>query len=109
MEQHLNLWDIEKIARQYLGFNDQVVNEYHKNFKGHNNGRIYSNGGYLILQWRTTYRVKDLGFKYIYTFRNAFHSSYNGWSPEISQPPILFEDNVYRASSIERINTARSF
>ena len=99
MEKHLNLWDLEKIARQYVGFNQQVIKEYHMRFR-EIDGRIHSTNGYLILQWRTIYRVRDLGYKFIYTFRPP--ETIRSFSERvISLPSVVFEDNAYRASALK--------
>ena len=111
MESYLNLWDIEKIARQYLGFNELLIKEYHARFyiyNYHNNTvclKPTSETEYrsiVALQWRSITFVKQ--FEYIYTFksfmckrkRNA--SEVLRFQTVVSLPPVLFKENVYRAS-----------
>ena len=109
MEKYLNLWDLEKIARQYLGFNDQVVNEYHKRFEMRFDRLLFlkptaETGDFcmLILHWRSITSVKHNGFGYIYTFRDFIRPGQTcTCDVVVSLPRVLFEDNVYRASVLK--------
>ena len=115
MEKHLNLWDLEKIARQYVGFNDLVVKEYHDLFEFGTKYypdavclRPVINNGFsktLVLQWRTNNFVDALGFKYIYTFRHHLLQCNKHCDTMqtniVSAPAVLFKDNPYRASVLK--------
>ena len=118
MEQYLSLWDIEKIARQYLGFNDRVIKEYHSLFEI-SDSRRFPNAIYLrpsittnyykqlILQWRATDFINYSGCIHIYTFRhylNLFQRNKNCNLMQqdiVSKPLVLFKDNAYRASVLK--------
>ena len=111
MEKYLNLWDLEKIARQYLGFNELLIKEYHALFGLYdNNGAMFLRPTVeneyrciIVLQWRTTKKSISV-HKYIYTFRHCMQSNKVGPLPPldiISLPSVLFEDNVYRASTLK--------
>ena len=116
MENHLNLWDIERIARQYLGFNERLIKEYHDLFEFGTKYypdavclKVVGSNGFskiLVLQWRTNNFVDALGFKYIYTFRHHLlqcnEKNRNTMQTNIvSAPAVLFKDNPYRASVLK--------
>ena len=117
MEHHLNLWDLEKLVRQYLGFNDHVIKEYHELFfveildSGRFPNAIYLRPSVttnyykqLILQWRSTDFINYSGCNHIYTFRHYLNliqrnKNCNLMQQDIvSKPLVLFKDNAYRAS-----------
>ena len=107
MEKYLNLWDLERLVRQYVGFNEQVIKEYHANFgavgdqvwmkpTAETNGRTI-----LMLQWRSIAFVEKLGFDYIYTFKPFVQRKNDKRVLSImSLPAMLFKDNAYRASTL---------
>ena len=109
MEKYLNLWDLEKIARQYVGFNEHLIKEYHALFKvccdericvnptKQNNFRII-----VVLQWRTS--SYDKKHPYIYNFKPFIRPSDKRTLKDdeiVSVPAMLFKENVYRASVLK--------
>ena len=104
MEIYLNLWDLERLVRQYVGFNELLIKEYHDRFKLDNCRDTFflkatgSNRTFLM-QWRTKSSVRDR-LKYIYTFQHLIHPMKDDYDV-ISKPPVFFEDNAYRASVLK--------
>ena len=110
MEQYLNLWDLEKLTRQYVGFNELLIKEYHARFAYmYDSNAVYlkptaeTDGRVIVaLQWRSDAFVKK--FEYIYTFK-TFMCKRNDkrvlrFQTVVSLPPVLFKENVYRASTL---------
>ena len=109
MEQYLNLWDLEKLVKMYVGFNDLVVEEYHARFGMYDNTntmflKTTMQGIYrfiTVLQWRKTKNSISI-YNYIYTFRPYIQPNGVYFPLDIiSLPRVLFEDNVYRASTLK--------
>ena len=111
MEKHLNLWDLENLVRQYLGFNELLIKEYHARFGVYDDTnamflKTTMESIYLditVLQWRKT-KNSIYVYKYIYAFRHYIRSNGVALSLPldiISLPRVLFEDNVYRASTLK--------
>ena len=109
MEKHLILWDLENIARQYLGFNELLIKEYHERFEMRFNKLLFlkptaETGDLcmLVLHWRSIASVKHNGFGYIYTFRDFIRPGrICTCDAVVSSPRVVFEDNVYRASILK--------
>ena len=106
MEQYLP-WDLERLTRQYIGFNDRVIREYHDIFEEYCGGiylkSTFDYGGLLMLQWRTAKNVKQDTLKYILSFRRFIGPNkepLDYMQAITSLPPVLFEDNAYRASTL---------
>ena len=97
MEIYLNLWDLERLVKQYMGFNDLVVKEYHEIFEPGRSDCIVLkssiNTDCFILQWRTIASVKYC--PYIYTFLPLIRPTKRKQSL-VSRPTVLFRENVYR-------------
>ena len=106
-------WDLEKITRQYLGFNDHVIKEYHKLFQFDDDGafpnslclRPTVSTGFvkvIILQWRSALFINYSGFKHIYTFHHITKAGkYMMTQDIVSKPAVLFKANPYRASVLK--------
>ena len=106
MEQYLSLRDLETLVRQYVGFNDLVVREYHSRFGVYDDTNVMflkttMDRFITVLQWRKTKNSISV-YNYIYTFRHYIQSNAIYLPLDIiSLPRVLFEDNVYRASTLK--------
>ena len=115
MEQYLP-WDLERLTRQYIGFNDQIIKEYHQRFE-EDCGAVYVKPtfttGYgnrlLVLQWRNILNVTQArgmsSLKYILSFRRFIQPNKERFRLDYmeaikSLPLVLFLDNAYRASTL---------
>ena len=109
MEMYLNLWDLERLVRQYVGFNELLIKEYHARFKLYKYHDAFflkapNSNHTFLMQWRTKSIVRDGGLKYIYTFHHLIRPIKDkDYCDAISRPPVCFEDNAYRASILRYI------
>ena len=111
MEQYLP-W----LTRQYIGFNDQIIKEYHQRFE-EDCGAVYVKPTFttfgirlLVLQWRNILNVSNetqgsSSLKYILSFRRFIQPNKERFRLDYrsaikSLPLVLFVDNAYRASTL---------
>ena len=66
-------WDIEKITRQYIGFNDLVIQEYHDTLKLFPGTNTIANAKLRpLFQWRYPTSTPEPKQQYIYNTRIYF-------------------------------------
>ena len=102
-------WPLERLVRQYVGFNALVCREYSDLIEysgGHHNHRFHSlvekrsGKKSTIAQWRWYPKKMDTIDPYIYHFRYIFHKNWNlnslvpSTEDCISWPPKLYIDII---------------
>ena len=104
-------WPLEQLTRQYLGFNESVIKQYHDiiDYRG---GRYLmdkrSETKWVIAQWRQS-RLDVEITPYIYQFSFIFNKDYNPnkrypWLHErISEPRCFYRDIVKLGVPVGRV------
>ena len=85
-------WPLERLVRQYLGFNESVIQEYNNLIEYDVNGCLRNKDSQLVAQWRG---ALDNCIPRIWPYIYKFPFVCNNNNPcRISEPKCLYKDIV---------------